>query len=199
MEAIIRKICVHVVTVRKQTLKQLDHSIITANGGPLHWTAQETAAPPADGHLRQPKIAVPLFGYKNHSFARRYRVTHAGAHDGGQLGAVLDRGNTASYVWADTAARRKPFLLLDRRGLKPGFQRKKLRGRKMPAHIARNATRAPVRSRVEHVFAAQKMPFSADPAHRLNGPRPGQNRLGQSHPQFHPAGLAHGANCAEVT
>ena len=47
--------------------------------------------------------------------------------------------------------------LLDRRGLKPQFERKKPRGQKMPAHIARgNATRARVRSRIEHVFAAQK-------------------------------------------
>jgi hypothetical protein len=47
--------------------------------------------------------------------------------------------------------------LLDRHGLKPQFQRKKPRGKKMPAHIARgNASRARVRSRIEHVFAAQK-------------------------------------------
>ena len=59
---------------------------------------------------------------------------------------------------ADTAYRSASNLaLLERRGLKPQFQRKKPRGRKMPAHIARgNATRARVRSRVEHVFAAQK-------------------------------------------
>src|SRR5262249_4178459 len=49
------------------------------------------------------------------------------------------------------------LTLLERRGLKPQFQRKEPRGRKMPAHIARgNATRARVRARVEHVFAAQK-------------------------------------------
>ena len=61
-------------------------------------------------------------------------------------------------MWADTAYRSaKNLALLDRRGLKPQFQRKKPRGRKMPAHIARgNATHARVRSRVEHVFAAQK-------------------------------------------
>jgi len=41
-------------------------------------------------------------------------------------------------VWADTAYRSKANLaLLERRGLKPQFQRKKPRGRKMPAHIAR--------------------------------------------------------------
>jgi transposase, IS5 family len=104
-------------------------------------------------------------GYKNHvgidrehGFLRRYSVTHAAAHDGAQLGAVLDRDNTASDVWADTAYRSAANLtLLERRGLKPQFQRKRPRGRKMPANIARgNATRARVRSRVEHVFAAQK-------------------------------------------
>ena len=61
-------------------------------------------------------------------------------------------------MWADTAYRSVANLArLERRGLKPQFQRKKPRGRKMPAHIARgNATRARVRARVEHVFAAQK-------------------------------------------
>ena len=53
-----------------------------------------------------------MFGYKNHvgidrehGFLRRFVVTQAAAYDGGQLGAVLDRNNTASEVWADTAYR----------------------------------------------------------------------------------------------
>jgi transposase, IS5 family len=64
---------------------------------------------------RQVEIAVAVLGYNNHigidgqhDFLWRYRVTHAAAHDandGGQLGAVLDRDNTASAVWADTAYR----------------------------------------------------------------------------------------------
>jgi IS5 family transposase len=120
---------------------------------------------PGDRQKHQVDIAVPVFGYKNHvgidrefGFLRRYTVTHAATHDGGQLDAVLDRDNTASDVWADTAYRSAANLnLLDRRGLKPQFQRKKPRGKKMPAHIARgNASRARVRSRIEHVFAAQK-------------------------------------------
>ena len=120
------------------------------------------------GHQRQPEIAVPMFGYKNHvgvdrehGLLRRYVVTHAARYDGSQLGAVLDRDNTASDVWADTAYRSAANLaLLERRGLRPQFQRKKPRGKKMPAHIVRgNATRARVRSRVEHVFAAQKCRF----------------------------------------
>ncbi len=58
----------------------------------------------------------------------------------------------------DTAYRSKANLaLIARRGLTPQFQRAKPRGRPMPPHIARgNATRARVRSRVEHVFAAEK-------------------------------------------
>ena len=132
------------------------------------WTIKRWRRPeasPGTGHKRQIEIAVPVFGYKNHvgidrehGFLRRYSVTHAAAHDGGQLGTLLDRDNTASDVWADTAYRSTANLaLLERRGLRPQFQRKKPRGKKMPDHIARgNATRARVRSRVEHVFAVQK-------------------------------------------
>ena len=123
--------------------------------------------PPEGGTPRHAvaEIAVPVFGYKNHlgidrahGFIRRFAVTDAARHDGGQLGAVLDPANTGSGVWADTAYRSKANLeLLDRRGLRAEFQRAKPRGRPMPAHIARgNATRARVRSLVEHVFATEK-------------------------------------------
>jgi IS5 family transposase len=85
-------------------------------------------------------------------------MTHVARYDGSQLGAVLDRDNTASdYVGRYRLSPVANLALLERRGLKPQFQRKKLRGRKLPAHIARgNATRARGRARVEHVFAAQK-------------------------------------------
>ena len=46
-----------------------------------------------------------MFGGKNHvgidrehGFVRRFAITHAAAHDGGQLGALLDPDNTASGV-----------------------------------------------------------------------------------------------------
>lgn len=171
-----------VIEARRPRLSQAEKDMIKGGGTPAEWKPARRAqidrdgrwtikrgkkreAAPREGHKRQVEIAVPMFGYKNHvgidrafGFLRRYTVTHAAAHDGGQLGAVLDRDNTASEVWADTAYRSAANLaLLDRRGLKPQFQRKKPRGRSMPVHIARgNATRARVRSRVEHVFAAQK-------------------------------------------
>jgi IS5 family transposase len=132
------------------------------------WTIKRgRKAPPSEsGAQRQASdIAVPMFGYKNHlgidrghGFIRRFTVTHAARHDGSQLGAVLDPNNTASGVWADTAYRSRANVeLLDRLGLVPEFQRAKPRGRPMPAHISRgNATRARVRSLVEHVFATEK-------------------------------------------
>ena len=109
---------------------------------------------------------MPVFGYKSHlgidrahGLIRTWPVTHAAAHDGGQLGALLDPDNTASGVWADTAYRSAANLdLLARRGRVGHLQRKKPRGRPMmPRHVARgNATRGKVRAAVEHVFAAQK-------------------------------------------
>jgi hypothetical protein len=49
-------------------------------------------------------------------------------HYGGHLGAVLDRDNTASDVWADTAYHSAANLaLLDRPGRTLQFQRKKPR------------------------------------------------------------------------
>ena len=132
------------------------------------WTIKRgrKPTPPAGGSQRtMGEIATPMFGYKNHlgidrthGFIRRFIVTHAARHDGSQLGALLDSGNTAGDVWADTAYRSAANLaLIGKRGLLAQFQHAKPRGRPMPPHIARgNATRARVRSRVEHVFAAEK-------------------------------------------
>jgi len=174
-----------VIEARRPRLTQAEKDTIKGGGTPVEWTPARRAQIDREGRWtmkrgrnreaalgknqkRQVEIAVPVFGYKNHigiyrefGFLRRYTITHAAAHDGAQFGAVLDRDNTASDVWADTAYRSAANLaLLDRRGLRPQFQRKKPRGKKMPANIARgNATRARVRSRIEHVFAAQKCRF----------------------------------------
>ena len=171
-----------VIAARRPRLTQAEKDALKGGGVPSEWKPARRAqidrdgrwtlkrgrkrdAAPGSAHRRQVEIAVPMFGYKNHvgidrefGLLRRYRITHAAAYDGGRLGAVLDPDNTASAVWADTAYHSAANLaLLERRGLRPQFQRKKPRGKKMPAHIVRgNATRARVRARVEHVFAAQK-------------------------------------------
>jgi transposase, IS5 family len=123
--------------------------------------------PPDEGtnQRQQVEIAVPIFGYKSHvgidrrhGLIRTWTVTHAATHDGGQLPALLDVGNTASPVWADTAYRSAANLAaLAKHGLTARLQRPKPRGRPMPPNIRRgNATRGKVRAAVEHVFACQK-------------------------------------------
>lgn len=178
-----------VVEARRPRLSEAEKAVVKGGGTPSHWKPARTRQIDRDGRWtlkrgrkRKPsggsqgqrrqavaEIAVPLFGYKNHvgidrahGFVRRFAVTHAAAHDGGQLGAVLDPANTASGVWADSAYRSAANLaLLDRRGLRPEFQRAKPRRRPMPRHVARgNARRARIRATVEHVFAAQKHRFA---------------------------------------
>jgi IS5 family transposase len=175
-----------VVQARRPHLTQDEKDTLKGGGAPPDWSPARRAQidtdarwtlkrgrqrPPPQGAPRtaQPAIAVPMFGYKNHigidrahGFVRRFTVTHAARHDGAQLGALLDAGNVASAVWADSAYRSQANLhLLERRGFTAQFQRAKPRGRPMPAHIAQgNATRARVRARVEHVFAAEKRRFA---------------------------------------
>jgi transposase, IS5 family len=172
-----------VIEARRPRLTQGEKATVKGGGVPEDWSKAKRAQIDTDGRWtikrgrRRPpgegepkahvatEIAVPVFGYKNHlgidrrhGFIRRFAVTDAAAHDGRQLGQLLDPNNTASPVWADSAYHSAANVaLLARRGLVPQFQRPKPRGQPMPAQVARaNATRARVRVAVEHVFAAQK-------------------------------------------
>ena len=111
-------------------------------------------------------IAIPLFGYQNHisidrgfGFIRQWAATDAAAYEGRRLReGLLDKTNTASGVWADTAYRsavNETFLA--RNGFFSHIHRKKPKGRAMPEAIRRaNNAKSKIRSRVEHVFAEQK-------------------------------------------
>ena len=133
------------------------------------WTVKFSKAKPREDGTPQVDIAVPSFGYKNHisidrrhGLIRGWTATHAAAHDGARLEDVLDAGNTASDVWADTAYRSaKNEAMLARRGLVSRIHRKKPKGRPMPERTRRaNARKSAVRSKVEHVFAHQKGPMA---------------------------------------
>jgi IS5 family transposase len=172
-----------VIEARRPRLSESAKATVKGGGVPETWSPAKRAQMDTDGRWtikrgrRRPpdegtpqargaaEVAVPVFGYKNHlgidrrhGFIRRFAVTDAATHDGHQLGRLLDRDNTASAVWADSAYRSAANVaLLARRGLVPHLQRPKPRGQPMPAHLARgNASRARVRVAVEHVFAAQK-------------------------------------------
>src|SRR5690606_13849242 len=130
------------------------------------WTVKFSKAKAAeDGKPRQRDIAIPAFGYKNHAsidrrhgFIRGWNVTSASAYDGAQLRNVLNRGNTGSTVWADTAYRSKTNeAWLEKNGYVSDIHQKKPKGRSMSEATSRaNGRRSKVRAFVEHVFAHQK-------------------------------------------
>jgi IS5 family transposase len=129
------------------------------------WTVKTSKAKPREGETPMVDLAIPEFGYQNHISAdrrhrliRRWLVTDAAAHAGARLADLLDPGNTASEVWADTGYRsKKNEDLLRQRMLKNHIHRKKPPGRPMPVRTARaNANKSAVRAHIEHVFAEQK-------------------------------------------
>jgi IS5 family transposase len=119
-----------------------------------------------DGSSPTVDLAIPVFGYQNHisidrgfGFIRQWSATDAAAYEGRLLRAgLLDKTNTASGVWADTAYRsaaNEEFM--DKTGFISHVHRKKPKGRAMPEAIRRaNAAKSKIRSRIEHVFAEQK-------------------------------------------
>jgi IS5 family transposase len=131
------------------------------------WTVKFTKAKPqADGTVPPVDIAIPAFGYQNHiaidrehGLIRRWLVTDAAAYEGARLReGLLDPGNTARTVWADTAYRSAANeAFLDKHGFVSRIHRKKPKGRPMPEVTRRaNNAKSKIRSRFEHVFAEQK-------------------------------------------
>jgi IS5 family transposase len=87
-----------------------------------------------------------IFGYRNHvsidrrfGFIRRWAATDAATYEGRRLRqGLLDKSNTASGVWADTAYRsaaNETFLI--KNGFVSHIHRKKPKGRAMPETMRR--------------------------------------------------------------
>ncbi len=133
------------------------------------WTVKFTKAKPAEDGSKRVDIAVPAFGSKNHigmdrrhGLIRSWTVTDAARHGGALLPALIDKTNTASDVWADTAYRSKANeKYLAALGFVSRIHRKKPPRRPMPVNVSRaNGAKSKVRSAVEHVFARQKGPMA---------------------------------------
>jgi IS5 family transposase len=131
------------------------------------WTVKFSKAKERSDGTRPPvDIAIPTFGYQNHvsidrgfGLIRKWAATDAAAYEGARLrDGLLDKTNTASGVWADTAYRSAVNEAdLEKNGFVSRIHRKKPKGRPMAETTRRaNALKSKVRSRVEHVFAAQK-------------------------------------------
>jgi IS5 family transposase len=170
-----------IIAAPRQKLTIEEKATIREGGTPADWSRAKRAQkdrdarwtlkrgrtkPRSEGAQRQAiQIAVPIFGYKSHigidrrhGLIRRWTVTDAAQHDSRSFADLLDPENTASRVWADTAYRTKRNLeVLERRGLS-----ERILFRRAPRHglseqqAKANASRARIRSGIEHVFAAQK-------------------------------------------
>lgn len=174
-----------IVAAPRQRMTEEEKKVIKGGGIPEAWTAKPRKLAQKDRDARwtlkrgrkkkardgktQMEIAVPMFGYKNHigtdrrhGFIRKWTVTDAARHDGHALAGLLDKDNTASCVWADTAYRSKRNEgRIAKAGLFSKVHFKKPRGRALPDKLAKaNAARSKIRSHVEHVFAYQKGPMA---------------------------------------
>ena len=76
------------------------------------WTVKYTKAKRSAEGAPRVDLAIPAFGYKNHiaidrwhGLIRTWTTTDASRHDGAVVPALIDKNNTASEVWADTAYR----------------------------------------------------------------------------------------------
>ncbi|MFQ5483212.1 MAG: IS5 family transposase [Nitrospinaceae bacterium] len=134
------------------------------------WTVKfSKAKQKPDGSTHTIDIAIPAFGYKNHiaidrghGLIRKWKTTDASRYDGAQLPELLDKENTASGVWADTAYRsKKNETWLERNGFVSNIHTKKPKGRPMSERASNaNGKRSKVRAFVEHPFARLKGPMA---------------------------------------
>jgi IS5 family transposase len=171
-----------VIQAPRQKLTDDEKAVIRGSGTPTGWSKAKRRQKDVDARwtIKRSRskrseanemkaagveIAVPVFGYKNHAgidrrhgFIRKWTVTSAAAHDSRPFEGLLDRRNTASKVWADTAYRsHRNETIMAKRGLTSMVHFRKPKGKALPARHARaNAARSAVRSGVEHVFAGQK-------------------------------------------
>lgn len=131
------------------------------------WTVKFSKAKERpDGSKPPVDIAIPTFGYQNHisidrrfGLIRKWQATDAAAYEGARLReGLLDKSNTASSVWADTAYRSNANEeFMDQNDFVSRVHRKKPKGRPMARHTAiANGRKSKVRVFVEHVFAGQK-------------------------------------------
>jgi IS5 family transposase len=111
------------------------------------------------------EIAVPIFGHKTpistdvrHGFIRRWCVGHAAEHDTRRFRELLDKSNTASSVWTDTAYRSgKNERHLERQGFVSKIHFRRSPGEPLSRKRAKaNAARGRVRAGIERVSAVQK-------------------------------------------
>lgn len=151
-----------IVPVPKNRNTREENEAIKAGQTPESWVEKPAMLRQKDLDARwTKKNGQSHYGYKNHinidrrhKLVRRYALTDAARHDSREMEALLDPGNTASDVWADSAYRSAEIeQKLTDKGLRSRIHRKAVRGRALTKRDRQaNKTRSQVRARVEHVF-----------------------------------------------
>jgi transposase, IS5 family len=100
---------------------------------------------------------------RKHKIIRRYAETDASVHDSQKLDEILNKSNSSSVVWADSASRSAEMeAKLKERGYKRRIHRRGTRNHPLTEHQqVANTARSRVRARVEHVFADQENGMSS--------------------------------------
>lgn len=154
-----------IVPAPSQRNSREDNHTVKSGETPAPWKAHPAKNRQKDKDARwTKKHGKSYFGYKNHinidrrhKLVRRYVVSTASVHDSQKFEDVLDPGNTASGVWADSAYRSADTeAKLAARCMKSHIHRRGARGKPLTQpQQAANKARSKVRARVEHVFGAQ--------------------------------------------
>ena len=163
------------------------------------WTVKYTKAKVAGRRLRFRRSTSPSRPSDTrtmcrptgrHGLIRKWTVTDAAAHDGARLEDLLDRANTASEVWADTAYRSaKNEAMLLRSGFVSRIHRKKPKGGDAGRTRVANGRSRQCAPRRACLRASEGADGPVRPNHR---PRAGaaQDRARQSRLQHAPLRLA---------
>jgi IS5 family transposase len=132
-----------------------ENAAIKAGETPEGWEDKPAKNAQKDKDARwTKKNGKSLYGYKNHigidrkhKLIRRYAETDAAVHDSQKLDEVLDKSNTGSEVWADSAYRSaESESKLKAKGYKSRIHRRGARNRPLcKRQEAANTTRSRVR------------------------------------------------------
>ena len=154
-----------IVSAPKQRNTREENEAIKQGKTPEAWEQKPAKNAQKDKDARwTKKHGRSFYGYKNHigvdrkhKLIRRYAETDASVHDSQKLDDVLDKSNTGSEVWADSAYRSAEIeAKLAAKGYTSRVHRRAARNRPLSAREkAANTTRSRVRARVEHVFGHQ--------------------------------------------
>ena len=154
------------VSAPRQRNSREDYAKIKQGEVPEDWDDKPAMRRQKDVDARwAKKHGQTHYGYKNHvsidrkhKLIRHFEVTSAAVADSTVFDVLLDPENTSTDVWGDAAYRsRAREQTLRETGYRSHIHTKGQAGKPISAYRQRaNRRRSKVRSRVEHVFAAQQ-------------------------------------------